>query len=63
MDKTYTQDESFFIFNEEFDESVIQEIPENITPEQSLVDAVLAYDKALSCMHTKTVGTTSLMLN
>lgn len=63
MDKTYTQNDSFFLFNEEFDETLIDNIPDDIAPDKSLVDAVLAYDKALSCIQTQTVGITSLMLN
>ncbi len=63
MEKMYTQNEPLFVFNEEFDEAVINVIPEDIVPDNSLLDAVLAYDKALSCVRTQTLGSTAVILN
>ncbi|PID93769.1 MAG: hypothetical protein CSA95_06135 [Bacteroidetes bacterium] len=63
MDKIYTQHNSYFPVSEKFDESLMDMIPEDIVPDDRLVEAILAYDKALSFVRTQTVTTASLILN
>ena len=63
MEKTYTQNDFLNVSNESLNELVMDSIPDNIAPDNSLVDAILAYDKALSCVYTKASGNVSLIMN
>lgn len=63
MEKTYTRKDSDFLFTEEFDDSVIDLIPGDIAPDNALVDAVIAYDKALLYVDNDQIGAVSVLLN
>ncbi len=63
MEKTYTRKESYLLFTEEFDDAVIDLLPEDIAPDSTLVDTVLAYDKALVCVDNDQLGSVSVLLN
>ncbi|MDY0286599.1 MAG: hypothetical protein RBR21_10740 [Bacteroidales bacterium] len=63
MEKIYTENDSFYFLSEEFDESVLEVLPDNIAPEKNLVDAIIAYDKALVCFSSSTAGILAFLLN
>lgn len=63
MEKMYSQNDYLNVQNESLNDLVMDSIPDNIAPDQRIVNAILAYDKALSCMYTKASGNVSLILN
>lgn len=63
MEKMYSQNDYLNVSNECLNDLVMDSIPDNIVPDNSLVDAILAYDKALSCVYTKASGNVNLIMN